>query len=344
MKETAVQGESAGSAQARQGLQPVRNYDLFNGDADGLCALHQLRMAEPRDAELVTGTKREIDLFRRLPDGATLAVTALDISFDRNCDDVRRVLLNGGSVRYFDHHAARTLFDHPRLEAHIDTAADQCTSLLVDSYLKGRHRAWAIVAAYGDNLSRVGDALAKGIDIPAQTAARLRRLGELLNYNAYGETVADLHLPPPVLFRALHNFVEPLDFVASSAEFRQLSEGFDADQAERSRVKPHWRDGGVAVYVLPGEPWARRISGSLANELANQDPDRSIAVLTPRTDEGFLVSVRLSPSCPQPADVFCSRFPGGGGRKAAGGIDRISAEQVPMFIESFSKFLKEEVL
>ena len=34
----------------------MKFYDVFNGDADGLCALHQLRLAEPRDAVLVTGT------------------------------------------------------------------------------------------------------------------------------------------------------------------------------------------------------------------------------------------------------------------------------------------------
>jgi len=33
-------------------------YDVFNGDADGICALHQLRLAEPREATLVTGVKR----------------------------------------------------------------------------------------------------------------------------------------------------------------------------------------------------------------------------------------------------------------------------------------------
>ena len=35
-------------------------YDLFNGDADGLCALHQLRMLQPRDTVLLSGTKRDI--------------------------------------------------------------------------------------------------------------------------------------------------------------------------------------------------------------------------------------------------------------------------------------------
>jgi len=29
-------------------------YDVFNGDADGLCASHQLRLAKPAETELVT--------------------------------------------------------------------------------------------------------------------------------------------------------------------------------------------------------------------------------------------------------------------------------------------------
>lgn len=31
----------------------MTHYDVFNGDADGLCALHQLRLADPVDAVLV---------------------------------------------------------------------------------------------------------------------------------------------------------------------------------------------------------------------------------------------------------------------------------------------------
>ena len=44
----------------------MTRYDVFNGDADGICALHQLRLDEPRDAELVTGVKRDIGLVARI--------------------------------------------------------------------------------------------------------------------------------------------------------------------------------------------------------------------------------------------------------------------------------------
>jgi hypothetical protein len=116
------------------------SYDVFNGDADGICALHQLRMAQPRDSTLITGVKRDIELLQRLPRGQALDVTVLDVCFDRNEAQVHELLNSGGQVRYFDHHAARTLFDHPRLQAHIDQAAHVCTSLLVDRHLQGRYR------------------------------------------------------------------------------------------------------------------------------------------------------------------------------------------------------------
>ena len=61
------------------------DYDIFNGDADGICALIQLRLAEPRpDAVLVTGVKRDIQLLGRIPDEGVDRVTALDISFEKN--------------------------------------------------------------------------------------------------------------------------------------------------------------------------------------------------------------------------------------------------------------------
>ena len=40
--------------------------DVFNGDADGLCALHQLRLADPQNSTLITGVKRDIDLVKQV--------------------------------------------------------------------------------------------------------------------------------------------------------------------------------------------------------------------------------------------------------------------------------------
>ena len=44
----------------------MTHFDVFNGDADGLCALHQLRLAAPVDSVLVTGAKRDIALLQRV--------------------------------------------------------------------------------------------------------------------------------------------------------------------------------------------------------------------------------------------------------------------------------------
>ena len=44
----------------------MKFYDVYNGDADGLCALLQLRLAAPREAILVSGVKRDIRLLERV--------------------------------------------------------------------------------------------------------------------------------------------------------------------------------------------------------------------------------------------------------------------------------------
>ena len=58
--------------------------DIFNGDADGICALTQLRNDEPADSVLVTGVKRDIELVDKARIGSGDRVTVLDVSFDKN--------------------------------------------------------------------------------------------------------------------------------------------------------------------------------------------------------------------------------------------------------------------
>ena len=129
------------------------DFDAFNGDADGICALHQLRLAEPREATLITGVKRDIALLRRIDAGRGDRVTALDISLNKNREPLLRLLDAGASVEYFDHHQADDIPAHPNLHAHIDTGAEWCTSLLVNRQLGGRHLIWAVVAAVGVSLT-----------------------------------------------------------------------------------------------------------------------------------------------------------------------------------------------
>ena len=159
---------------------------------------------------LVTGPKRDIALLERVDAAAGDRVTVLDISLDRNRAALERLLARGVFIQWFDHHYAGTIPSHPLLEAHIDTAPEMCTSAIVDGYLGGRFRAWAVAAAYGDGLARTAEALADSIGLDAGERATLRSLGEDLNYNAYGDTEADLCVPPAALYRELAPYTSPL--------------------------------------------------------------------------------------------------------------------------------------
>lgn len=59
------------------------NYDIFNGDADGIIALLQLRLDQPKDAVLVTGVKRDIKLISKIDVQQGDDLTVLDISMER---------------------------------------------------------------------------------------------------------------------------------------------------------------------------------------------------------------------------------------------------------------------
>ena len=128
-------------------------YDLFNGDADGICSLHQLRLAEPApEATLITGVKRDIGLLERIRDIKNSMVTVLDISMHVNREPLQRLLDNNNEILYIDHHFAGEIPESPQLTAHIEPEADRCTSLIVDTLLNGKYRPWAVCAAFGDNL------------------------------------------------------------------------------------------------------------------------------------------------------------------------------------------------
>ena len=313
-------------------------YDVFNGDADGLCALHQLRLAQPRDAHLITGVKRDIGLLRRVPRGPGIEVTVLDVSLDANVDALARLLDGGAHIAYFDHHSASRAFAHSRLQLEWDDSPQVCTSVIVDRTLGGRHRPWAIAGAFGDNLDATAHRLAADQAWSEREIASLQALGHLLNYNAYGETIDDLHIRPDALYLALHEFADPLAFIAASPYYRQLEHGYREDLAHADRLAPYYTCRAGEVYLLPAEAWARRISGTLANRLTHARRDLAFAVLSVRTDGAYCVSVRSAQPDVCPADVLCRRFESGGGRRGAAGINALPAARIDEFIEAFSAY------
>lgn len=308
---------------------------VFNGDADGLCALQQLHLADPGEAILVTGVKRDIGLLSRVEAQAGDLVTVLDLSLDKNRPALERVLAAGARVRYFDHHYPGEIPRHPGLEAYIDTTADRGTSLLVDDYLGGRFRAWAVVGTFGDNFDESARRAAQPLDLTAAQLAALRDLGIYLNYNGYGAEVADLHFPPDVLFRRLQPYADPLEFIDRDPVFPQLRDAFVGDMAKARAVKATLDQPGHRLHLLPAEPWARRAGGVLANELARASPDQAHALLTRLPGGGFVVSLRAPLTHRQGADALCRRFPTGGGRPAAAGINHLPEEAYGDFVAAF---------
>lgn len=313
----------------------MARYDVFNGDADGICALQQLRLADPAETLLITGVKRDIALLERLEAGAGDEVTVLDISIDKNRDALLRLLERGARVRYFDHHFPGEIPRHPGLDVHIETLPDRGTSLLVDDYLSGKHRAWAVVGTFGDNFDRAARRAAEPLSLGEKDIEALRELGICLNYNGYGPRVEDLHFPPDELFGRLHPYADPLEFIAADDTFTALREGYAEDITRARAVPPQLATERHGLYVLPAEAWARRASGVLANELAQGAPARAHALLTRLPEGGFVVSVRAPLSTGEGADVLCRQFPTGGGRKAAAGINELPETDYDVFVECF---------
>ncbi len=314
--------------------------DVFNGDADGLCALHQLRLADPAESELVTGPKRDISLLKRVKAQPGDRVTVLDIALSKNRDALDRLLAHGVQVRYFDHHQPGDIPSHPNFEAHIDTDANVCTSLLVNRHLQDRHLAWAVTAAFGDNLADAARAAAAPLDLSADQLSQLQSLGECLNYNGYGDTLDDLFFDPAELYRLMRPFADPFAFIAESPAYQTLNAGYQEDMARAVAVSAMDARPSGRVFMLPAEKWARRISGVFGNQLAVESPAQAHAVLTAKPEGGYVVSVRAPLHARSGADVLCSQFETGGGRKAAAGINHLPESGLGRFIASFFDIYK----
>jgi len=309
--------------------------DVFNGDADGICALHQLRLANPVESTLITGVKRDIALVQQVQSAAGDEVTVLDISFDKNRDEVMRVLESGASVRYFDHHFTGEIPERENLEVTIDTDANVCTSLLVNSALNNQFLPWAVTAAYGDNLFTSAEEAAKPLALSAEQLEQLKELGTCINYNGYGASLDDLIYPPADLYKLIQPYSDPFDFINNETGYAKLRDGYYDDVKQAEQVAGEHVTDSHAMFVLPNEKWARRVSGVFANSLAQQFPARAHAMLTLQDDGAYLVSVRAPLENKTGADELCRSFATGGGRKAAAGINKLPADKKGDFLEAF---------
>jgi len=310
-------------------------YDVFNGDADGICALQQLRLQFPREAERISGLKRDIDLLQRVDAGAGDEITVLDVSLDKNRDALVQALANGASVFYADHHFPGEIPDSESLDCHIDVAADTCTSLIINRLLNNAQARWAVVGAFGDNFDQLATDLGRAIGLSSSELNALQQLGICLNYNGYGFELEDLLFHPVDLFDRVHPYSDPIDFIEHEGGYATLLTQYQDDMLRAQNAPADSISASGAVYRLPNEGWARRIVGVMGNDLAKQFPDRAHALLVDMGDGHHRVSVRAPYNRKDGADELCRQFPSGGGRKAAAGINALAQDSVPQFIEQF---------
>ncbi|GMR07775.1 MAG: hypothetical protein BMS9Abin26_0779 [Gammaproteobacteria bacterium] len=314
--------------------------DVFNGDADGICALQQLRRANPADSQLVTGVKRDISLLKYVQAGEGDQVTVLDISLDKNRDDLIRLLDNGASVQYFDHHFPGEIPKHEALSTFIDTDTNVCTSLLVNQHLGGKFLSWAVTAAYGDNLFSAAEQAATPLGLSSDDLSELKQLGICLNYNSYGASLDDLIFTPEDLYRLISPYDDPFEFIRNEPDYQALQHSYDSDIIHANSISAFYEDDSHALLILPDKKWARRVSGVFANDLAQKFPHRAHALLIDKEAGGYIISVRAPLNNKTGADELCRQFPTGGGRKAAAGINSLPADIFDTFLQAFKSAFK----
>jgi hypothetical protein len=88
---------------------------------------------------------------------------------------------------------------------------------------------------------------------------------------------------------------------------------------------------------LPDAAWARRASGTLANDLAKANSGSAVAIVSHKTSGGYLVSIRVPKESPTSAEAFCRQFPTGGGRRTAAGINDLPSTELDRFAAMFEE-------
>ena len=162
---------------------------------------------------------------------------------------------------------------------------------------------------------------------------------QYLNYNGYGAKLDDLYFDPAELFKRTSQHKTARAFMAEDSEtFGTLEAGYHGDMKKAAELKPEFDQAHAAVFMLPNQAWARRVSGVYGNDLANQSPDRAHAVVTELASGDYMVSIRAPLSNKKGADEICRQFPTGGGRAAAAGINRLPSEELARFTDVFSSF------
>ncbi|KGJ89863.1 hypothetical protein [Colwellia psychrerythraea] len=328
------------------------HYNVFNGDADGIIALLQLRLAQKSEIPclLITGVKRDINLLQQVDCSKATSVTVLDISLEKNSKALDDLLLANIPVFYVDHHRTGDVPQSPLFTSLLDTDANTCTSLLINEHLQGQYVHWAIAAAYGDNMHSSASILAKKIGLSEFQQGQLNELGTYINYNGYGQEISDLHFHPADLYTVLLDYPNPFTLIEQEGSvFSKLKIAYLDDMEKAKAAKVLSDNALVKTILLNDEPWARRVSGVFGNELANQSPDKAHIVVTlnqvnshaesnTESEQSYTVSLRAPLNNKQGAGDICALFPTGGGRAAAAGVNQLPSAMLNNFIDAVAKY------
>ncbi len=315
----------------------MANYDVFNGDTDGIFAWHQLRLTHPRDATLITGVKRDVGLVGRVEVGEGDMVTVLDVSHAKNRKDVPRLLDSGAIVEYFDHHDPGKLIDHPNITYHINTEPNVSTGLIVNSHVGGQNCLWSIATAFGDNHMDLAMNMAKSENLSGEQTTLLKQIGLVVNYNSYGQTAGDLFFPPEEIAEATKACgLDIFSFTKQSDIFSTLLENFSADMSSAVCQEPYLISDNAVIYTLPNEAWTHRVMGAFSNHLVSSNKDLACAIAVLNSDGTYRISVRSSINNPYGAGNLCKKF-GGGGREKAGGVNNLVASELDTFKKEFDR-------
>ncbi|MGL1959594.1 MAG: DHH family phosphoesterase [Colwellia sp.] len=341
----------------------TQHYDVFNGDADGIIALLQLRLAKPKQSVIITGVKRDISLLKQVDAKKASSVTVLDISLEKNIKALTGLLDESIEVFYVDHHRTGDIPQSLYLKTLLNTDANICTSLLVNEYLNGRYVTWAIAAAFGDNMHASAQALANKNNLTPQQQSQLNELGVYINYNGYGANIDDLHFHPADLYQQLSSYSDPFELINEpNSIFAQLKTCYQQDMAKAQSARVIADGRVLKAILLEDKAWARRVSGVLGNDLANQSPDKAHVVVTLNKSElnkstlnknvvnkgiedsdialkpSYTVSLRAPLNNKQGAGELCAQFPSGGGRAAAAGINALPHKMLGDFLDCVAEY------
>jgi len=313
----------------------MKNYDIFNGDADGLISLHQYRLQFPRKSELITGVKRDVKLLRHLVDITDASLSVFDISLLSNSEYVEPILKNGNKIKWFDHHETGDTELGNNFSIKADTDPNCCTNIIVDKAIDGLHRPWTICGAYGDNLHEQAEKLNPCFNEYAMLI--LREIGETLNYNGYGNEESDLVVHPKDVYLDLERFRSPFQYRKNSKIYAKINQQMKSDELELNSSEVLHTSSMGDVILLPNTKASIRYSGIYSNKQTTNNPNKAFAILTNINESNYRVSIRSPKDNPTGASKLALQFPTGGGREKAAGINELPKTELKNFIEKFEE-------